>query len=170
MAYEITVVPSPWDAVAVNWHWVGRVRRGIWMLYLGVLGLIFGFYLVVCVVLPSPRAHVPGRYGPLQSMGLVFAGTLALGVGLPLLSHAIARRSPAFGLIPYHLDEEGIGARGRNWNSEFGWAVVTTCEVWRGAVLLRSGRLRIVYLPKRALIPEIVAWIEARVRQARMPR
>lgn len=167
MTHEISVVPSPWDAVAMTWHWVGRVRRGIWMLYIGVLGLIFGSYLVVCVVLPSPGAHLPGRYEPLQWMGILLAATVALGVGLPLLNSAIARRSPAFGSVTYRLDEQGIAVSGRNWNSELRWTAITACEAWRGAVLLRSGRLRLVYLPKRAVTPEIVGWIEARVRQAR---
>jgi len=83
------------------------------------------------------------------------------------VNYLVLSRSPAFGAIVFRLDDNGFAARGNGWTNEMAWSAITACEVWRGAVLLRSGRLRVVYLPRRATTPQLVAWIQAQVTTTR---
>jgi type I restriction enzyme R subunit len=112
MTYEFTVTPSPLDAVAAQWHWVGRVRRGIWLAYLGLGGLILIFYLAVRVLFPVPVARTPSHDGPLQWSLIILAVCPIVGTVRPLVNYAVLKRSPAFGPIAYHLDDEGFTAQG----------------------------------------------------------
>jgi hypothetical protein len=168
MTYEFTVTPSPLDAVAAQWHWVGRVRRGIWLAYFALGGLILIAYLAVRVLLPAPAGRTPSHDRPLQWSLIVLAVCLIVGTVGPLVNYAVLKRSPAFGPIAYHLDDEGFAARGNGWSKKVAWRTITTCEVCRGAVLLRSGRLRVMYLPARVVTPDLLRWIRARLERVTM--
>jgi hypothetical protein len=155
---DIRVKPSFSDAVAGTWMALGSQPR---MLAFGL-----GFFVVLpwglavlSLVLGLDRGKVP------MLVVLPFAALAMFGVGIPLLSYAAARRSPAFGEAVHRIDDDGINTSGKGWNRTVQWSTITGCNSWRGAILLRSGNQALFYFPARSLTPELATWIHARVRR-----
>jgi hypothetical protein len=159
MDVEVRVTPRVQDAALCSWHAL-RLRP-----FLVATSVVFFVALPWFVLLAE---FWLGKATPsaILELGLLpVLAILAFGIGIPSLVYGLSERSPAAGDVVHRITDDGITTTGNGWDRTLRWSVVTGCDVWRGAILLRSGRQDVLYIPAQCTTPELVSRIRARVER-----
>jgi hypothetical protein len=155
----VRVTPRMQDAIMGAWHSM-RLRP----IALAVFALCF--VALPWAALLAEIALGVATPGAILELGLApMLAIVVFGFGIPLLAYRWSKRSPAAGDVVHRITDDGIATIGNGWDRTVRWSAVTGCHVWRGAVLLRSGRQPVLYLPARCITSELAVWLLVRVER-----